>query len=87
MAKQVDYRCTKCGESVYFDAWASWDSEQGKMVLENHFDHSHCPNCDGECSYEKVTLNENVKEPFRCPDCGEEVEEGIYCSNCGNKLY
>ena len=51
MAK-IDYVCTKCGEPVLKDAWASWDTETQQWVLETVFDQAFCSNCDGETKAE-----------------------------------
>jgi hypothetical protein len=43
--------CAKCGSpDVLCDAYAEWDLQDQKWVLQNTFDKgAFCENCDGEC--------------------------------------
>lgn len=41
--------CDYCGSrDVVFDAWAEYDPEEGRMVLNDVFQQAFCQKCDGE---------------------------------------
>ena len=43
--------CDKCGsKDVFADAWASWDAQSQKWVLEQSFDAGYCNYCQAECT-------------------------------------
>lgn len=49
--------CSECGsENVLKDAWASFDSESQKWVLDQVFDQGFCKDCDGECTINEKEL-------------------------------
>ncbi len=55
--KKVKMVCKTCrSDDVRRDAFAAWDVEEQKWVLDNVFDYAHCCNCEDECSIEEMNV-------------------------------
>ena len=57
--KKVKYVCTECGcDEIKCDAWATWDEYKQRWILDDTFDMTYCPDCDGTCTTREVEINE-----------------------------
>ena len=57
--EKYKYICTECGsDNIKWDAWAAYNEETQEMELDNWFDNTYCIECDGECSINKVPMEE-----------------------------
>ena len=86
--------CSECGcEDILYDAWASFNPVTGQNELADTFDHTHCPECDGECGTVEKEIEVEIPDeskPWVCEHCKEEVpqlEVRNYCPNCGEQIY
>jgi len=60
MPNPIDYICTYCNssEGVVWDAYANWDSDKQKMVLDSTYDQCECCTC-GSTIIEEVPYKES----------------------------
>lgn len=64
------YICNACGsDHVTRDAWAAWDVDAQRWVLEAAFDYAYCHRCMMTCRLEQVVLTSpstfTISEPGR----------------------
>ena len=54
-----EYVCKTCGSTeLVWDAWAAWDVESQKFVLESNLDYCDCQNCEGETTAVEKIINQ-----------------------------
>ena len=59
--------CNVCGsDNVVKDAWASWDIETQRYVLEDFFDNEFCKDCDGETTIIDVDKDLHLLQSVAC---------------------
>lgn len=59
--------CMYCGSThVKRDAWAGWDAEGQRWVLDGMYDNAFCETCEGEATV--VTVSED--DVIDCAGCG-----------------
>lgn len=62
--KKVTYTCEMCGtDEIVWDAWAEWDAEEQKEILNNSFDYCYCLKCEEETNAVEVEYEETRETP------------------------